>query len=526
MQVYPKSLGFGSNAAPERGHAPSLPRRYILLALCLIGLLHIAVLLTSQHYADGDESVVGIMAQHILTRDARPLFFYGQVYGTGAALESYLATIPFTLFGTSSIALKLVALALFWAALVVAYFIARFYLSDRAALWTVILLGVATPLIEWRTKMRGGYAGMPFFTLLILLIYGQIVEQDRKPWWKYLLLGLAMGGALFNSTLSLSLLAAVFIHSLFVARRFYRWAVLLVPLGLVLSLMPLIVHELRTDYTHVRYLLSLEAASLTMDDVRNALIHYLPRFFVSRNVDAYVPQISALGWVEYGLCVLAFVASGFVFFGMPVFSKKRLLGVLILAVLSHLVFFTISREKGLSPRYLLPLYVPLLLIVIVVQDYVQSKFARPGLRWLAHATIAVFILSGVYNNLTYIHAPTVTDDVLLPDWHIINVQTDGRLPQRLIELFRAQSITHVRTGYFLQWRILFESQETIVASSEGYFPTVSRFAEYDHLVATADRVALVQHKDSMYLQQIEQSDWVQTMQRFVLDDYVIYIPQN
>jgi 4-amino-4-deoxy-L-arabinose transferase-like glycosyltransferase len=510
----------------EQDHSTPLPRNYLLLALLLLGLLHVTVLVTSQRFADGDESVVGIMAQHILTRNAHPLFFYGQVYGTGAALEAYLATIPFTLFGTSSIALKLVALVLFWAALVVAYVIARFYLSDRAALWVVILLGVATPLIEWRTKMRGGYAGIPFFTLIILLIYGQILEQERKPWWKYLLLGLAMGGALFSSTLSLSLLAAIFIHSLFVARRFYRWAVLLLPLGLVLSLMPLILHELRSDYTYVRYLMSLGATSPTLDDLRTVLLHYLPRFFVSRNVDAYVSQLSVLGWVECGLCVMAFVVSCIFFFGMPASSKKRFLGALILAVLSHLVFFTISRERGLSPRYLLPLCVPLLFIAVVMQDYIQSKFARPGIRWFAHAIVILLILSGVYNNLTYIHAPTVTDDVLLPDWRIVNVQTDGRLPQRLIDLFRTQGITCVRTGYFLQWRILFESKEAIIASSEGYFPTVSRFAEYDHLVATADRVALVQHKDSMYLQQIEQSDWVQTMQRFVLDDYVIFIPQD
>ncbi len=511
---------------PERGRATLLPRRILLFTLSLVMLLHVAVLLTSQRYADGDESVVGIMAQHILTRGARPLFFYGQVYGTGAALEAFLATIPFTLFGPSSITLKLVALALFWAALVLAYFIARRYLSDRAALWAVILLGVATPLIEWRTKMRGGYAGIPFFTLLILFIYGQILEQDRKPWWKYLLLGLVMGCALFNSTLSLSLLAAVFVHFLCVARRFYRWAVFLVPLGLVLSLLPLIVHELRTDYTHVRYLMSLETTSLALDDIRNVLIHYLPRFFVSRNVDAYVPQMSVSGWVEYGVCLLAFVASFFCFYKMSPSAAKRFLGVLILTVLSHLVFITISREKGLSPRYLLPLSVPLLFIVIVMQDFVQSKFARPGIRWFAYGILVVLIVSGVYNNLTYIHAPTVTDDVLLPDWRIINVQTDGRLPQRLITLFRTHGITYIRTGYFMQWRILFESQETIIASSEGYFPTVSRFLEYDHLVATAERVAFVQHKDSLYLQQIEQSDWAQTMRRFVLDDYVIYIPSD
>jgi 4-amino-4-deoxy-L-arabinose transferase-like glycosyltransferase len=509
---------------PGQKRSTLLQRRCVLLVLFLIGILHVTVLLTSQRYADGDESVIGVMTLHILTRNAHPLFFYGQVYGTGAALESYLATIPFTLFGISSLTLKCVALLLFWAALASAYSITRLYLDNRAALWMVILLGVATPLIEWRTKMRGGYAGIPFFTLIILLIYGRILEQDQKPWWRYLLLGVAMGGALFNSTLSLSLLVAIFIHSLFVARRFYRWSVLLLPLGVMLSLMPLIVHEVRTDYMYVRYLLSLGGTPLTMDDVGNVIIHYLPRFFVSRNVDAYVSQVSVLGWVEFGVYALVFVSSIFFLGVMPASPKKRILSASILVVLSHLVFFTISREKGFSPRYLLPICAPLLFIVVMMRDYIGSKFAKSGIRWVPHTIMALLILIGVYNNLTYIHSPTVTDDVLLTDGRIVNVQTDGLLAQRLIELFKTQGITYVRTGYFLQWRILFESKEAIIASSEGYFPTVSRFAAYDNLVATADRVAFVQHKDSMYLQQIEQNDSARAMRRFVLDDYVVFIP--
>ena len=84
---------------------------FFLLSVALV--LFGAVLLTSQKYADGDEAVVGIMARHILTKGERPVFFYGQPYGGGAAIEAYLATIPFAIFGPSSIALKSVALC-FW----------------------------------------------------------------------------------------------------------------------------------------------------------------------------------------------------------------------------------------------------------------------------------------------------------------------------------------------------------------------------------------------------------------------------
>jgi hypothetical protein len=54
-------------------------------------LLKIALLLTSQSGADGDEAVVGVMAKHMLEGKEFPLVFYGQHYGGGATVEAALA---------------------------------------------------------------------------------------------------------------------------------------------------------------------------------------------------------------------------------------------------------------------------------------------------------------------------------------------------------------------------------------------------------------------------------------------------
>jgi hypothetical protein len=383
---------------------------------------------------------------------------------------------------------------------------------------------VATPLIEWRTKMRGGYAAIPLFTLLVIWWYLGILEEEHRPWWRYLLLGLAMGGAWFNSTLSLSLIVATLLHSLLVARRFYRWAALAVPVGAVLALSPLVSHELRTGFGHTRYLLSFGPSDFKLGDVQKVVGELVPRFFFGRNVDQYVADLHWLGWLEYGLYAGMMLAGIFMFLlARPAPGRKRLMELAVLAVLVHLALFSYSRMRAESPRYLLPLYPPMLLFVVAVHDEVCAWPSMRGFRYVTSISLGLLIGVGIYNNVRYLHPSTVTDDVLLTDGTVVNVQTDGDLALRLVEYLRSEGVAHVRTGYFLQWRILFEGQESIIASSAEYFPTVPRFAEYDTLVSAASRVAIVHHRDSLHLQRAERTDCT-TCKRVEIDNYVVLVP--
>ena len=81
----------------------------ILLAAAL---LRLGLLLTSQGGADGDESVTGLMAIHVMQGKAMPAFVYGYGYNGGAAITAYLAAPVFMVAGVSSVALKLVPMAI------------------------------------------------------------------------------------------------------------------------------------------------------------------------------------------------------------------------------------------------------------------------------------------------------------------------------------------------------------------------------------------------------------------------------
>ncbi len=113
------------------------------LIIAASAALRLALLFTTENHVDGDEAVVGVMAQHIGHHGARPLFYWGQPYGGGAAIEAWLAQVPFAAIGSSSISLKLVALALTLAALPAVYLVCRSNLGRNAALASLAIFATA-----------------------------------------------------------------------------------------------------------------------------------------------------------------------------------------------------------------------------------------------------------------------------------------------------------------------------------------------------------------------------------------------
>src|SRR5579884_1200406 len=69
------------------------------------GLLRLVLILVGWPASDSDESTMGIMALHVAAHSDFPIFFYGQQYM--GALEAYLASAAFQIFGPSLVALRL-----------------------------------------------------------------------------------------------------------------------------------------------------------------------------------------------------------------------------------------------------------------------------------------------------------------------------------------------------------------------------------------------------------------------------------
>src|SRR5262249_41874100 len=68
-------------------------------------------LLSPNLLAEGDESLVGLMAMHVARGHDVPLFFYGQKYGL-AVVEVSAAALSFALFGAGPVTLKAPMLAI------------------------------------------------------------------------------------------------------------------------------------------------------------------------------------------------------------------------------------------------------------------------------------------------------------------------------------------------------------------------------------------------------------------------------
>lgn len=485
-------------------------------------LLHAAVLFTSQRHVDGDEGVVGIMTQHIIERGSRPIFFYGQAYGAGASLEAYLATPFIALFGQSSPAFKSVTLFISLLTLIVLYQLLQRFVSQRAALFGLLMLGVATPLVEWRTKLRGGYVALPLLILLTLYCYQRIVSGERRRMLDYFLLGLVAGVGFYNSALSISLLVAVAVASLVQLRRFWRWQTFAAIPGFALGCAPLLYYDLTNDFAHLRYLLRVDSAENSWRDLPYVLRDRLPRFFVGRNVDLYITDIPTSAWIEY-LLVATLCLVGI---AIIIRSGRRwhLLHTAILFIIIHLYLFTTSGDRDVSPRYLLPLAPAFAVIGAIVLSEMAGW--KPIGRTISYSLLSIWLVTGLFTHLRYIHAPTVTDDVLLQNGQIVNVQTAGDLAQRLNHILLENGITHARTSYFLQWRMLYEGAESVIVSSEWYFPTVTRYGEYNARVDSAEKVAIILHEDSLHLQNwLTSAAIVNYQPPITVDAYQLFLPK-
>src|SRR3954469_13572946 len=127
-----------------------------VLALLGLGLaVRLALLLGPFGQLEADESIVGLMARHILQGD-RPLFYWGQAYlGT---LEPFTAAAVFAVVGPSTLALKAVPAAYSLAFIALGYCTARRLFGTGPALLTAGYLALPPFFLGlWSTKPRGGY---------------------------------------------------------------------------------------------------------------------------------------------------------------------------------------------------------------------------------------------------------------------------------------------------------------------------------------------------------------------------------
>ena len=132
---------------------------------------------------DGDEAVLGLMAQQLAAGGPWPVYFYGQHYGL-SLFEAAAGALMFKLFGVHALALK-AAMLLLWTGGVLAYYRALRALLPHApgiALLLALTLCLCPAWAVWSMKARGGYLTAFLLSGLLcwlLLGAGRLVGRVR-----------------------------------------------------------------------------------------------------------------------------------------------------------------------------------------------------------------------------------------------------------------------------------------------------------------------------------------------------------
>ena len=159
------------------------------LAIAAGIVLRAVVYRSSLGVLDGDEAVWGLMARHVLDGELSA-FFWGQGYG--GTLEVIITAPLFALFGTSTLAMRLVPVGLTAVAAVLLWRVGRRTIGDPGARIAAVLLWVWPPYLVWKSERAHGFygSGLVLASIVLLLVVRLAGRRSRVD---AALLGLVLG---------------------------------------------------------------------------------------------------------------------------------------------------------------------------------------------------------------------------------------------------------------------------------------------------------------------------------------------
>lgn len=473
-------------------------REIFLLLLLIVAAcaLRIDFIRAGSFVIDGDEAIVGLMANHILEGRGVPVFYYGQHYM--GSLEPICAAVLFYLFGSSPFVLQLTPLLFSLALVVVMYALGKEVggvIVARVAAALCAFPPVA--LVVWSYKARGGF--------IELLVLGALATLYFLRWLK------SEPTKMRCAALSAILLGVGW----WVNNQIVYF---IVPLGLcgVLHL----TRELRTrrsSLTGVVKLIGLSGACFLIGsspywlyNLRNgfpslgmfgfAPVEKIAEYFGGLGDTALPILLGAKRFWEgagdvSGATIFVYVVYVVVLGGVLVARRREIarlmrgdvdrdsqVEVFFLLMIFTCVVFASSTFGWLSqaPRYLLPLYIPLFVICGV---WVKTLIGCS--RVLGCGALAVLLALNVASCFWGGRAIPGEPVVFRSD----RVDRDHTA---LIQELDALGITKVRTNYWIGYRLAFETSEriTFLVLQE---PRQVRIPEYQALPAgfTQDLVPLL-----------------------------------
>lgn len=439
---------------------------------------------------NSDQAVVGLMAKHIVERGEHPFFYYGAAYA--GALEPHFVAAVFLLLGPTPLAYEISLMLLLAILLILIFAIGRRSFGPEAALFAVAYLAVP----PFFFLLKGLTSDGAYDTLAVLgaamlvaaLAAEERLARDRPPEAAIGLLGLLAGLAWWVDPLAAYFYLAIFLWFLLVRRSIFRRA-LAYPvflLSFVLGSLPWWLTNIRDSWPSLRVP---EAAHLPPPEAAKGFVRFwttaVPVLFGGRPFyrwDFLFRGSAIVAFVLYAIPVL--FAVGVVLGAAPWRSRREgsvvdpagrpLLLVLLLMACMQFVVSWNPRTFQQDPRFLFSMYVPFALLFGFFFSRARHLLPLPV---VAIAGIAIL----AFHTLGIARAPREDDFATQP--------TTGRVTP-LIRALEQRGLSDVYTGYWMAYRLVFESGEKIRAAPFGA-DRADRYPAYAQEVARSRNPAVV-----------------------------------
>jgi len=164
---------------------------------------------------------------------------------------------------------------------------------------------------------------------------------------------------------------------------------------------------------------------------------------------------------------------------------------------THLAAYCFANPYGPQvQRFFLLLYP---YISIFTADLILNLNTRKVFMRILGASAFVFIV--LIGEVSYITSFAEESWWMDPDPTGPYIQTKGETIPRVISFLDSQGIAYVHTTHYIKYRLIFESKEGIIASSEFFHPELKFYQVYENIVREEKHksTAIVLYRESRYV---------------------------
>lgn len=454
------TVGERTRSETDGGLRPAVPPTWLVVAVVLAGLIvRLWILSSPLGTADADEAVIGLMARHFLQGEIRA-FYWGQYYG--GTLEQFLVSGVFAVFGSSVLALKLVSVPLVGVACLLTWRAGRHIVGEGSARTAALILWV-TPAayLILSTKARAFYWLGLCLGLGVVLLCLRLIKQ---PSWKDAgVLGLLLGLAWWETPLIGFLVVPMVVYTVARKPHLLRLSWLVLPAFLV-GAAPWVWSNLAHEF-------------ISLKQYPGEGTTYLPRLagFFARGLPTVlglrVPNTGVWLGGPAGKVVYIAAVAGFIY----LIARRRIPAPLPFLALAYPFVFGVPTTSFFvgEPRYLLFL-APVLALVV-------AHLLTTAIRQVVGMAVALTLsLVGLVSLLASTDRNPERLDL-----------TPGSL-ERVLEVLHQDDVSAAWAGYWIAYRVTFESKERIVV---GSVDTV-RYPPYQRYVKEQPTPAMIVYRGS------------------------------